>query len=822
MDWLARKLAQHRFAIWLVVAAITVVLWQVNRPVQFDQSIEGFFPPDHPAVVNYARAKQAFGGDDFVFVAYDDPELWTAAGMARLRELTGLIRQQVTGIARIDSLDQMPLPWKVDAAVETLLGLPPLRRPLALPGLVAALATVATEVQANQARPESIEALRSRLVAHPLFRNWIVDPQGQSTALVVRLNPPDRVDQTQAVTGLRRVVDEFGSANSIDHIAVAGPPVLLADGFMSLERDNRRLGAVAMGLMALAMLIAVRSPWWAILPLVSGGATWLLTEAFLNWFDLRLSLSAGPIIAQTVVLCMPAASHLAMHFQESARVYRDRTEAVRHTLMAVAVPVAWCSLTAAAGYLALLSSTVRPVLQFGVTMALCNVLAGALAYALAPGAMQPPALRRRTGDSEVFTEPDRSSHIGLLTAWVLKHPKTTLFSFVVPSVLIALGIARMQFQSNYIRVFRSDSRVATDYRFIESRMGGIGLVELDLPGPQDSKGVSAQWLDQLHSMSDSVRLAHPDLVAEAVSLSDVLSRTEKTATEATDAANAEDVGQSAQRPKRGGFLGGLVGRSNVAAATPEQIIQAKLLVLGTPIFAHYINNFWDRRSGQARIVVRIRESVDADTKQRVLEQILSEAHSQLSEECRVSGLSHLMTQVTRALITTQFQSTAWSCAVILTMLILALRSAWLGVLALVPTLLSVALVLGTMGWLGIRIDMSTALVASVATGLSVDDTFHCLLRWKRELRHGRAPDEALRISYAGAGPGVILSSAAVSIGFLALIFSEFVPTANFGWLVAVATLGGSMGNLILLPACLRIFTRGTATPNQSTRCAATD
>ena len=39
-----------------------------------------------------------------------------------------------------------------------------------------------------------------------------------------------------------------------------------------------------------------------------------------------------------------------------------------------------------------------------------------------------------------------------------------------------------------------------------------------------------------------------------------------------------------------------------------------------------------------------------------------------------------------------------------------------------PTLLAVALVLGLMGWLGIQLDMATALVASVALGLSVDDT----------------------------------------------------------------------------------------------------
>ena len=60
--------------------------------------------------------------------------------------------------------------------------------------------------------------------------------------------------------------------------------------------------------------------------------------------------------------------------------------------VAVSVPVLWCAITAAAGYLALLSSSVKPVYQMGLTMAVCNVVAGILTFALAAGAMRPPDL----------------------------------------------------------------------------------------------------------------------------------------------------------------------------------------------------------------------------------------------------------------------------------------------------------------------------------------------------------------------------------------------------------------------------------------------
>ena len=70
------------------------------------------------------------------------------------------------------------------------------------------------------------------------------------------------------------------------------------------------------------------------------------------------------------------------------------------------------------------------------------------------------------------------------------------------------------------------------------------------------------------------------------------------------------------------------------------------------------------------------------------------------------------------------------------MLTLAFRSLILAFLAIMPTLLAVAArVLGLMGWLKIKLDMATALVASVTLGLSVDDTFHCLLQFHRQRKH---------------------------------------------------------------------------------------
>ena len=229
----------------------------------------------------------------------------------------------------------------------------------------------------------------------------------------------------------------------------------------------------------------------------------------------------------------------------------------------------------------------------------------------------------------------------------------------------------------------------------------------------------------MHEASAAIKAAHPKLISEVLSLADVLMLEKKTTSKPDTAPESPDAPDS-NRARPSGLFGGLLGGSPPGEATPDQVLQTKLTFLGTPGFSQFLSNFWDRPTGQMRLLVRIRESADAEHKQRAFDGMFAIGQTRFGPRSNVTGLSHLMTQVTRAIITTQFQSTAWACAAILVMLALALRSVLLALLALLPTVLAIGLVLGVMGWLGIKIDLSTALVASVAMGLSVDDTFHCL------------------------------------------------------------------------------------------------
>ena len=139
------------------------------------------------------------------------------------------------------------------------------------------------------------------------------------------------------------------------------------------------------------------------------------------------------------------------------------------------------------------------------------------------------------------------------------------------------------------------------------------------------------------------------------------------------------------------------------------------------------------------------------------------------------------------------------------LLVVAFHSLRLATAALLPNLLPVFLVLAVVGMLGDKINMGAAMIAAVSVGLSIDSSVHFLDGYMKRRRRGHdATTSAIHAAGAISLP-VIAATIALVVGFGVLGTSEFVPTATFGMLIAATLSVGSVINLTLLPAMVRLF-----------------
>ncbi len=124
----------------------------------------------------------------------------------------------------------------------------------------------------------------------------------------------------------------------------------------------------------------------------------------------------------------------------------------------------------------------------------------------------------------------------------------------------------------------------------------------------------------------------------------------------------------------------------------------------------------------------------------------------------------------------------------------------MALIGLAPNFVTNAIVKGIMGIFGIPLDLMTMTIASVAMGMSMDDTIHYIFQFieKRE-------DKGLILTTNMAvGNAPIYSSLIVTVGFGAMIFSVFIPSVYFGILTGLAMIAALFADLTITPSLLSL------------------
>jgi len=133
------------------------------------------------------------------------------------------------------------------------------------------------------------------------------------------------------------------------------------------------------------------------------------------------------------------------------------------------------------------------------------------------------------------------------------------------------------------------------------------------------------------------------------------------------------------------------------------------------------------------------------------------------------------------------------------------RSFTAGLISAIPLALSVTILFGLMGIFRIELNIATALLSSIMIGVGVDYTIHFLWRYRIERQNGLFPQEAVKKTLFTTGRGIVFNAFSVIVGFVALLFSSFMPVRFFGFLVVVSIFSCLVGALVLIPALCLVF-----------------
>jgi hypothetical protein len=166
----------------------------------------------------------------------------------------------------------------------------------------------------------------------------------------------------------------------------------------------------------------------------------------------------------------------------------------------------------------------------------------------------------------------------------------------------------------------------------------------------------------------------------------------------------------------------------------------------------------------------------------------------------IGGYCLIDKELAEAVVRGQYNSLIFAIVIIAFLLIIIFRSFASGILGALPLIYTIIALFGTMGWLGIKLDIATAMLSSIAIGIGVDYTIHFFWRLKQEIALGKNYQDAVYTTLTTTGRGITINAFTVMIGFSVLFISAFLTIKYFAFLIIFSVLVCLVCALILMPS----------------------
>lgn len=742
----------HRVAVLAILAAVSALAVSQLPQVRFDNAIEIWFLDDDPGLLSHHRLLETFGSDELIFIGVEAPDVFAPEVLEVVDRITRAV-EEAPHVEKVFSLTNIESITGRDGSLEV------------------------GELVAFPLDPAELPAIRERALANELYVGNVVSAAGDFTAIIARIpHIQDDFDyKVEAVSAIREIL----ASQPETRFYLTGGPVIDENLFGMAQVDSVVTTASMIALLVVALAFLLRSASGVVLPLVTVllGTAWALGWMVLS--GTRINSVTTMLPPMLLAIGVANAMHILVDYQNRRRDGEERDRALRAVYRELTVPCFLTSLTTAIGMLSLLASEMAAIREFGLFAAAGVLGAFLIAIALVPIALSylpAPGPGRGAAPPRVLSE----GALRGLYRFTLERGRWISVASVALFALSAAAATRVKSESAFMEWFRDSNRVKQDTRRIERALAGTLTVEVIVEAEEEGG------------------LIDPAVLREIALLQEFL--------EAQPEAGASQSLVQYLKDMRRAFFEN-EQREYRIPETREEAAQLLLLYeLDQPEgdILEYVTS--DHR--QARISARITvDSSRAATPivHRTQEYVAARFPAGL--EGTVTGLADLYDKMDRYMRRSLTRGFSIALGVIFLVFCVQMRSVLLGAIAMIPNVLPIMMGLGLMGVAGILLDGATAMVASIAIGLAVDDTIHFVSRVRLHLDRGRPMSQALERTTVEMGRALIYTTIGLSGGFALLMFGQVVPMAFFGLLCSLTISLALAANLLLLPVVLRWYGR---------------
>ena len=622
--------------------------------------------------------------------------------------------------------------------------------------------------------------LKAALLANPVYLNTVVSKDFRTTAILVELKESSGGVE-QIVAPINAIADAERGPD-VD-IAIGGNPAYIAKTEVFGRRINL-LFPFAIVIIGLLHLEAFRTKQGLILPLVTAlmAVVWGMGAMGLLKQSLDIFNSPTPILILAV-----AAGHavqLLKRYYEEYEAARARglvakdanVEATMASLIGVGPVMMIAGGVASLGFFSLITFEIPTIRSFGIFTGVGILAAVVLEMTFIPAVrslLTPPTDRDRVREATLRVW-DRVP-LWLAGLVVPAGNRRLLYvGTVLATAAFLLGMSEVVVDNSSKNYFSSRLDIQKDDQFLNEHLAGTNTLYMMVEGTADDAIKSPQLLAAIDRLQRHIEV-RPE-VGKTLSIVDFVKRMNR-AMHGDDAAWDVVPGQ-------------------------QDLVAQYLFLYSISGELGDFDTYVDSNYRSAKLTVLLKTGSNAYIKQMIGElNTYAEREFPAGVKVTFGGDTAMTIALSQSMVYGKIRNIVQICVAVFLITSLVFRSVLGGFIVLLPVLLAVSAVFGTMGLFGIPLNIPNSLISAMAVGIGADYAIYILYRFREQVGLGADAETAARVTLATAGKACLFVATAVAGGYGVLAFSFGYNVHQ--WLslfIIVAMVVSAFASLTLVPA----------------------
>ena len=727
---------------YIIIVTLVLVLLGIIplTKIRVNPDLESYLPQTMPSIQNNKKIGEYFGNDELLLIIFQTEDVLNEKTLNRIRKITDTL-SIMPQFGRVYSLFQ----GKDIRSEEGSMVVDPV-------------------VQRIPDNEDDREALRDAIRKNDLVYKVVVS-EDFKYALII-LSSDKTVNDDHLMQLIHETLQKYPGD---EEIYINGSPFLRDEASKKIGRDIMLLLPIGLLVMFLILYFSFRELRSVLLPFFVVLFSIVISMALIPVFGWEFSL-IGVIIP---VMMLAIANNYGVYYAARYQDLRASEPNLSPRELAIKIsdylytPVTLCGLTTIVGVLGLVAHLFRPARQMGIVSAIGITFALLVSLLFIPAVLSLLKKGRIHKDLEDGSKGFIPSLLERTGESITRHPKRIVSFFILFMALCSVGLFFFKTAPDSNDVLPQNHSFNKAINILDSHFGGSKMFNVMFQGDVTDP-VLLNCIDRYEQ-----ELREIPRVGTVTSLSSIIRKISKALNDSTD------TGYDRIPETREGVAQYLELYS--MSGEPEDLEQY--------VDFDYTNTlltvqFKDGSIGEIRsLLTKIEEMARADSLEPV-----------------IGGFTLTDIDINESVEKGQYYSLLVAFVAIFLLLSLIFKSTKAGLIGSLPLAFAVFCTFGLMGWLGLELNIVTALISSISIGLGVDFTIHVFWRIKWELAHGNNYGRSIKATLKTIGRGIVINASSVMLGFAILFLSAFPLIRSFAFLIVLSLFLCLDSALILIPA----------------------